>query len=330
VITSHQDYLQAREALRELEEALFALRRRLGDSRAELFAAMAQDYIDSINGIRQEIDVYIGIMSAQAARAPLWLGLEGAGLSSENIRTSLLAGWLERLRKSVIAVADFALSREATRGRRPQMISEAYDFRLVGFQSGSLKIGLEVPEPEQLPLFGESSSSSIVRQALIDLLERASEVAELQRSDLRVSLSVQEPSPKDAVLLKQLLRLIPGRRERVRAVVLEGALVPRRAAVRLDASLRPVLAGLLSPGIGSGQIEEIEGTLREIDLDRLHFILRERPENLPDVTVFFPPTLLEDAKRALDRRVRVEASPESEPSRRFRALVIEVLEETPL
>jgi len=328
VIGSHEEYLQAHAALRDLEEALAALRQRLGTSRASLFETMAQDYIDSIIALRQDIDVYIGLMSAQAARAPLWMGLEGDGLSPENILTSLLSVWLARLRRSVIALASFAFSRGTTGDRPSRAIAEACDFRLMGFLPGSLRIGLEIPQPDQLLLFPRSGDAVIaVRTALADLLEKASELTELQHSVHRVDLSSEELSTRDALLLKQVLRLIPGRRERVRAIVFEGALVPRTVPVRLNASLRSLLASRLGPTTEPDQIEELEGMLREIDLDQRHFILRDRPEDQPDITVFFRPNLQDDAKRALDQRVRVEASRDRVPRRRLNALVIEILED---
>jgi hypothetical protein len=76
------------------------------------------------------------------------------------------------------------------------------------------------------------------------------------------------------------------------------------------------------------RIEEFEGSLREIDLDKRKFIIRERPDNEADVTVYFGAELIEDAKRALDSRVRVEASRGGGPQGRLRVLVIEVLDES--
>jgi len=256
------------------------------------------------------------------------MGLEGDGLSPENILTSLLSVWLARLRRSVIALASFAFSRGTTGDRPSRAIAEACDFRLMGFLPGSLRIGLEIPQPDQLLLFPRSGDAVIaVRTALADLLEKASELTELQHSVHRVDLSSEELSTRDALLLKQVLRLIPGRRERVRAIVFEGALVPRTVPVRLNASLRSLLASRLGPTTEPDQIEELEGMLREIDLDQRHFILRDRPEDQPDITVFFRPNLQDDAKRALDQRVRVEASRDRVPRRRLNALVIEILED---
>jgi len=329
MIASHEQYLQAVDAVRLLEEGMAALRQRLGPDRESLFAAMAQDYLDSITAIRGEIDAYTGLDRARAVGAPLWLSLEGAELSPTNIRTSLLAGWLERWRRSVSALAEYSITGRVSLRRHSQEISDACDFRLLGFSAGSLRIGLELQSPAQLGLFpgAESEPERGARAGLAQLLEGAAEAMELARGGRDLDRMREELTPHQSVLFKQVLRVTPGARERVRAIVLDGAAVPREAPVRLDSSIRPILASLFGSEAEPEGIEELEGTLREIDLDEKHFIIRSRPGDLPDLVIYFDERLISDAREALDRRVRVEAARGTGARPRFRALVIEALDE---
>jgi hypothetical protein len=65
----------------------------------------------------------------------------------------------------------------------------------------------------------------------------------------------------------------------------------------------------------SALVEEHEGDLREIDLDELSFILRNAGE-IQQIPCTFEEELLEGAKGALDRRVRVTGTREIQPGRR--------------
>lgn len=332
MIETREQYLQAMEALRNIEEALAALRAKLGPERAALFQAMARDYLDSINEIREEIDQYTGAAEAAAARAPVWLGLEGADLSPHNIKTALLATWLERMRKSVAALVNEQATRTMQRPRQYLSPFETCDFRLVGFRPGSLKVGLDIPEPRQMSLFEGAGGApeELVREALERLLNAATEFEGLHRSRRTREVWPAGIPLEQQFLYRQVLRITPGKRERVHTVLLEGALVPSARPVLLDAPARAALTALLSAEPPEGAIEELEGRLREIDLDKRRFILRERPDDEPDVAVFFADAQCEEAKAAVDRRVRVGAAQAARPRTHWKALVIEQLEEAPL
>lgn len=326
MITSIAQYRQAVEAQRELEEAMLALRDRLGEGHIQLFSVMAQDYVESIAEIRLEIEAFLGIDEVLVHSAPLWLGLDGEGLSPRNVRSSILTGWLERLRKALTATVSGHRNDWRSVGRPSADVLSACDFRVLGFQPGSLRIGLELPGPDQRGLFepAEDANEEAIR-SLKELLTEAAVVGSLGiRGDMQQLIREAE-DPRRRFLLRQVLRVIPGRLERVRSVELDGTLVETESPIRLPFSVRPMVSAALAGEPDVGETEEVEGQLREVDLDERHFIIRERPNGLQPQKMFFSLQLLEEVKQALDRRVRVEAVKGRGARARWSAVAVEIL-----
>ncbi|MDD5589113.1 MAG: hypothetical protein PHP92_03615 [Candidatus Nanoarchaeia archaeon] len=59
MIKDYTQFQQSKQALRDIEKALSALRKKMLPQNRELFNAMAQDYIKDINNIKGEINEYI-------------------------------------------------------------------------------------------------------------------------------------------------------------------------------------------------------------------------------------------------------------------------------
>lgn len=77
------------------------------------------------------------------------------------------------------------------------------------------------------------------------------------------------------------------------------------------------------------RVETYVGELREIDLDKCSFVLRNagtRPGEVLQVECVFLEELLESAKEALDKRVQVTGSRPLEESRRAKPLLVNRLE----
>ncbi len=328
MISSDNDLRQSQETLTDLELALAALKRRLLPANESLFAAMARDYLDSIENIRAEIDEYIGASEGAPNRAELWLGLVGGGLSVANAPSSILVDRLGSLRKAVQRVAEFFEEGKARKsGRPPSRVAELCDFRVAALTTGSLRIGLRLPEPQQLTLrFNEYSEDQrhVAERSLQAILETIAETVEWR---LQKARSPAAPlTPERRLLLAQALKLIPSKRSRISAVFFEGPLSPRPTPIRAESWVRQDLQAMLAE-TEPERIETHEGTSREIDLDRRRFILRERPDNMPDIFCTYPEELGDEAKQALDRRVEVEGFVNPEKPTELAVQSIEVIDD---
>jgi len=117
MIESDAQLDQTRQALTRLETALGSLRNRVRGANPALFEAMAQDYVEDIRRLREEIDAYLGVTAVEEARTPLWMTLEGGQQEGRQISSRVLSEWLQRLRKSLYHVTSFSPNRRGEDGR---------------------------------------------------------------------------------------------------------------------------------------------------------------------------------------------------------------------
>lgn len=303
MIQTPEQLEQARMTLARIEAALLALRERVAGSNRALFEAMGQDYVASIQGIRDDIDRYLGFQQIQEAATPLWMVLEGERLDSQAVSSRLLADWLGRLRKAVYNVASY-LERGQVRvvGRPDARLLAATDPYVLAVRPGSIRIGVRLPPTEvQLEMFPKLDEAGV--PAPTRALERL-----LAMVGWGASGSVDPPlalfpnTDEASVLARHAATLAPSRRGDVKAVTLSGSLVPETHPLRMEADAQDRLRGL-SRMLRHATRETIIGQLREIDLDARRIILRERGPGEPDVKCLLPTELIETAERLLDRLV---------------------------
>lgn len=295
---------QARRVLSDTEAALGALRRRVAAANPSLFQAMSESYVNDILRLRSQIDGYVGTAMALDARAPLWLSLEGAGLTGADVSTRLLAEWLDKMRKAVVNVTEFLQTgRIRSTGRPTAELLAITDLHLVALAEGSVRIGFRLPPMyRQEEVFPEAEAPTATPRRAI---ERLLEMALWAQSDDSTPPFAAFPDTDEAtVVADHLSSLVPSLRGNVRAVSFSGALTPSESKVTLVPSARPRLRGLIH--ILSSVTEEIiTGTIREIDLDAQRVILRERGEGVPDMRCSVPDDLMPVVEHLLDRTVRV-------------------------
>lgn len=295
---------QTRRVLSETEAALLALRRRIAATNRALFEAMSESYVSDITRLRSDIDRYVGTAQALEARAPLWVGLEGAGLTAADVSTRLLAEWLDRMRKAVLNVTEYLQTRRVRSVGRPAAALLALtDLRLVALTEGSVRVGLRLPPTnQQQDMFAaDPDSVSLARLAVERLLEMA---LWAQSDSPTPPLDAFPDRDEAAVVADQLSHIVPSARGVVRAISFSGSIAPSEAALRLLPQARPRLRGLIQ--ILSTVTEEVvTGTIREIDLDAQRVILRERGEGNPDMRCSVPDELMPIVENLLDHVVRV-------------------------
>jgi hypothetical protein len=304
MIENEAQLAQAREVLLAVETALGALKARVAPANPELFAVMAESYVEDIVRVRDEIDEYLGAAIVLASKAPLWLVLEGRRLSHDDVSSRVLTTWLAKLRKSVLHVTEYLQTGQLRLTGRPSAaLLEATDPRLVALAPGSIRIGLRLPPqyvqddafPEDAPP-QVTPSHSLSR--LLEMAMWAASGADVLPEDLFPDRD------EAAVLAAEADELVPSNRSVVETVRFEGALVPAEQPVSLAASMRPRLRGLMQ-FLSVLTEETVVGTIREIDLDAQRVILRERGEGVSDIKCHLSEELVVVAEELLDQRVRV-------------------------
>jgi hypothetical protein len=315
-ITSREQMLQAVGQLGRLYEALGALRREVEPLNPRNFAILAEGHLDDIRRLRDELDRYAGVVAARETAVPLWVRVVGPGIEGDCAPTSVLTSILDALRKGVATVAEFVLTGGLTT-RPTAALKTASDFRIVALAPGSLRVGVRLPE-------GEGDENRAAYEALGDYLNVASWAGSGQPTE---ALEVLLPdSRRRTVVLTEVARLVPREKGQVETVELSGALLPAdKAPVVLARPSRERINGAIDRAAAE-RVETHVGDLREIDLDESSFVLRNAEDGTPQVRCYFPAEMVEAAKEALDKRIRVTGSRPVKEGRQAPPLMVSRLE----
>jgi hypothetical protein len=294
MIENEEQLQQATEQLGRMYRALAALRAEVLPSNPRRYALMADGPLHEIRALQVQIDEYAGVAEAEEHEADVWLRLHGPSIAWPQAPAKVLTAFIRAVRNGVERVARRYTDRL---GLSPEIV----DLQISALKPGSLRIGFCAPA-EQASILPESEGT-VVERALSDYARVAAWVASEEGQG---SLTQAFPDAVDRrILLNAIKPILPRPRGAVESVEVYGHMVPRPGRVYLGA----VSAGKLNEAIDNtvgqtGEVMEYVGALREIDLDRQSFKLREVEEQ-GEVHCKFPPDLLDDAKNALDRKVRV-------------------------
>lgn len=320
-ISSRDQMQQALEQLGRLYQSLAALRREIEPLNPRNFAVLAEGHLFEIRRLQHELDEYAGAVAVDEHAAPLWLKVVGREIEWPSAPTSVLTAILDAFRKGVQSVAELILTGELTT-RPTGELKRSADFRVVALAPGSLRVGVQLP-PE------EGEAGTAVSRALGDYLRAAAWVSSEQSGE---DLEQHVPDPRERrLLLTELARLVPRERGQVEEIELSGSLLRSARVpsnVRLSRPSRKRIDDALDT-IPEQRVESYVGDLREIDLDKFSFMLRNagtRPGEVQQVECEFLEELVEAAKEALDKRVQVTGSRPVDERRRAKPLLVSRLE----
>jgi hypothetical protein len=302
MMTNDDQLQQAVEQLGRMYRAMAALRAEVLPVNARLFALMAEGPVDEVCRLQAQIDAYTGREAAEEYDADVWLRLHGRDIAWPEVPTSMLMATLEAFRKGVQMVAQLISTGQVTTRPRREL-RRACDMRVVAFRPGSLRVGLRLPD-ESDDGFIISSEKSLGHQALVTYLSVAASVS--SEGDLLDPTQQIEHAQKRRLLLNALKPLVPRPRGDVEEVEISGRLVPDGRTIRLTRAVYHRLVQVLHQPAAE-EVETYVGHLREIDLDHRTFTLRDVNE-VSTIRCTFPDDLLETARGALGRWVRVSGS----------------------
>lgn len=298
-IRNDRELAKAQVALGDLYRALASLRSETQSAAPHAFAVLAEGPVYEIRRLQAEIDAYTGAALVHVEAAPIWLRLEGPRARWGETPTSVLTAFIDSFRKGVQAIAGFNATGR-TAGRPPLDLQRACDPEVVAFAPGSFQVGMRLPEPEQLALFTQgvwlyAKSGLDEFIAAADWAASASSLDELAArfTDMR----------KRRVVLRALKPLVPRAHGGVDFLEFSGAAVPERRTIRLSQEAARKISDAFESAVSERE-ERYEGEIREMDLDRQSFRLRNVPV-VNEVTCRFGEDLAPVADGLLGKRVRV-------------------------
>lgn len=317
-IRNPEQFRQALEQMQRLYEALAALKAEVSGQSPRKFEVFAEGTVEHIRRLRDSIDDYAGAKAVAEAAAPLWLRVAGPDVEWPEAPTSVLTEFLDALRKGILAVAEM-LATGALSQRPRAELRRACDLQVISFATGSLKVGLKLPEPDD---DGVSVQDSRTASAAMTTYLRAATWTASDSTRAVLADTIHDPALR-RVALTELSRMVPRQRGQVLEVEFSGSALPsgQRASLTRQSKERIIAAIREAP---SEETEEHDGLLIELDLERYSF--RMRVEAGPDVSCDFSDEWKELAKKGLDRWIRVIGTRAVSAGRRPRPLQVRHLE----
>ncbi|MEK6702244.1 MAG: hypothetical protein AABZ53_08275 [Planctomycetota bacterium] len=282
MIQNDTDLQLTRDQMQRLENTLSRLRAEVEPRSPRRFRLMAEAYVESLNKLRATVDVYLGVGEPSEVNAPLVLTLEGDGVRLGEARGSVVTRTYENLRKGIASVLDALTGTEdgPSGGRRKHWIEEVTDVPFT-LASGSVRIVLGEPTTNEI----FSAAQLADYDKALSLIVKAAEWAD---DGLESSLSLEGISDhvRHAVLLT-LRRLVPSQGSEVETVTLGGRLVKKLGGARLSKSNRGRIDTALRGPAATTEYAELQGTIREVDLDKREFRLRGKGSNPSETECVF-------------------------------------------
>lgn len=299
MISNDAELLKAQGALSDLYKALASLRHEIGEARPKVFSLLAEGPLYEIDRLHSEIEEYTGASILRHEGAPLWLRLVGPMAQWGETSSSVLVAFLNSLRTGVQSIAGFNVSGRIN-GRPSVELQKSCDFELVGFAPGSFEVGMRLPEPAQQELFLDSYQS-YAAEGLRDFLRIAKWAS--SSDSLQVLGDMISDVSKRRVLLRALKPFVPRRSGGIDFLELSGTTVSEYGVIRITQTAIDRIAEGFKSAI-SEEEERYEGEIREIDLDKKTFHLRN-VEDVGDVLCKFAEDMILIAAENLGGRVRV-------------------------
>jgi len=298
-----------REQMATAEAALDSLRQDVLPKNKKMYELMAESNIEMILSLRGEIDTYVGI-AAIPETADIVISLEGDGVGLGHTSAALVTRFIDRFRRGLQSAVEIleSVKRPDTSRRRERWIETICDLPFVGVVPGSVKIMLG--EPESQGLFSEEEKNSFAKA--LDLVFDG-----LSWADLNCEESSEHPfanleKETRQSMLGLINRLLPPSRGPVEQVAFQRRAHRDAGGTLTTATLtrgsRNRIRNELESLVSEAKFLEVEGVIREVDLDAQTFVLRERSESQPDLSCEYGAELEDAVKELLDSRVIVTGS----------------------
>lgn len=270
-----------REQLARVERALEAIRSDILPLNEKRYHLMAEGYIEQIHALRAQIDVYLGIESAAIQQSALVISLEGRKVHLGETAVGVMTRTLDAFRRGLQSLVEFTSTQKEmprTRGRRKKWIEQLCDLPLIAIEPGCVQIVLG--EPDSNTLFSDEE-----RQLLRDNLNVFfSGLQWATREETEIPAEFSNNPELWHLVLKVLRTLIPPRNSPVEAIGFRGMQLNYREELQLQTTVRERLNQAIARPQEAPQLMELLGTIREVDLDKKTFTLRERPDGSPDLS----------------------------------------------
>ena len=221
----------------------------------------------------------------------LMVSLRGPTIGFGVAPASVIAGFLNNIRAAMQTVTAYLKTGELWgRGRLPQNVTQPSDFQFVGATSGSLRLKLNLPEPQTLFPEYERGTTERGLRLMLQTVEWTSSTKGIDELMHKV-----KDERLARILLSQVQRVSPSPSGAVLRMEFSGRLTdPERSYVLSRRSTARIRDALRSASDTPVSVTE-EGKLRSVDIDSGAFSLRQRPDDQPELRCIIPRAIMAQA-----------------------------------
>ncbi|MCE9656685.1 hypothetical protein LPC13_15575 [Clostridium celatum] len=247
--------------INKLENILFDLKERLLPEREEQYKAMASIYVRKIIELREEIEEYIGMNEVLIEKSDINIHVNGPAIGYGKAPISIISSYLDNFKTSVRK--NYGILNN--RSKVPKDIALLTDFTLNQLAAGSINISLSIPN-EQTAFLDDMPFNKSLR-IYFELLQSVS----MREEDIHIDGIDDEYIGK---LLNNILKILPDDKN-IRSIEVYGNRVFNKSKICLDHKSRRFVLNKIESINEKEKNISINGIIREIDLDKMRFYLRE-------------------------------------------------------
>jgi hypothetical protein len=317
MIANDEQFVIVKDQVRRLESALESLARTIRPKSESQYRVFAEGYVDQLAILRNDINDYLGLTPVMHPAADIEVSVEGPHAALGDTRVSAVTKLIDRfrraLRTTVESVRD-SLAIADQENLTEQFLDRLCDPPLQAVAPGSVKVQLASPNAAVgNELYSEGLD--LLSMAILSVSGDAAAAKELR------SLSADQQ--KAALTAAKILA--PEKDDLASQIGLGGRFLGPQRHVQFDFGTRKRIQRQLSRIARQVSKETVRGVIREIDLDRRLFTLREPDTGLTVERCKYKKTLDEQMSLLVNDEVEVMGTRRSNALRATRLRVKTVM-----
>lgn len=293
MIRSISEKLFKEDQIRKLEYIIIDFKEKLLPERPDQFKDMSAIYVRKIIEMREEIELYTGMYELLIERNDINIHIKGPVIDYGSAPISIISSYLDNFRKAMQRVYSIKHNISVTT-RVPNWLAKLTDFKMNAYQPGSINLSLSIPE-KQIGFYEDMNITSSI-ELYFKLLEWI--------SNDKINEDIEKLDEK---LLEKLLIIIlktlPDNKN-IESIEYQGNSLKDK--IYINSNSRKIVKDKISKITHVNQLVNYKGCIRELDLDRLTFVLRNiENSNIKQIRCTVNEENIDDIKNYLDVNVSV-------------------------
>ena len=292
MINNYEEKLYIGKQVNILENILLSLKTKLLPKREEQYKAMAAVYVRKIREFREQLDEYTGIELFNIKKADINIHIEGPMINYGSAPISIISLYLNNFKKTMQNIYT-DINKINYKRRLPKFISDLCDFHLSDLQPGSINLSLSYPSSQTC--FIESNSAEKSVDTYFNILKWIYFDDDIYIKDI-------DDDMKEKLLIN-MIRTLPDDKV-INKITFYGSALKSEEKIIVNKSTKQKIIKILNRDENNIKKVAIKGCIRELDLDKLTFMLRNVEEyHKSEVKCKITTDKIEDLKEYLNTKV---------------------------